>query len=122
MKLSARLSKWGAVGALALATTASAQKEQWLDYHVSREGRGYRYLTLTTNPPPNVKLPKFNAQPYFAQWSTPMDPAGRWLLVANQDSDNLVMFQVDAQTGRLTPTGQVVQIGSPVCALFAAAK
>jgi hypothetical protein len=64
---------------MALATTALAQKEQWLDYHVSREGRGYRSLTLTTNPPPNVKLPKFNAQPYFAQWITPMDPAGRWL-------------------------------------------
>ena len=64
---------------MALATTASAQKEQWLDYHVSREGRGYRYLTLTTNPPPNVKLPKLNAQPYFAHWTTPLDPAGRWL-------------------------------------------
>ena len=62
-----------------LATTALAQKEQWLDYHVDREGRGYRYLNLTTNPPPNVKLPKFNAQPYFAHWETPLDPAGRWL-------------------------------------------
>ena len=69
----------GALAAMALATTALAQKEQWLDYHVSTEGRGYRYLKLTTNPPPNVKLPKLNAQPYFAHWTTPLDPAGRWL-------------------------------------------
>jgi hypothetical protein len=73
------MTQWAAVTALALAATASAQKEQWLDYHVSREGRGYRYLDLTTNPPPNVKLPKLNAKPYFAHWTTPLDPAGRWL-------------------------------------------
>ena len=79
MTLSGRLSKWGAVGALALATTASAQKEQWLDYHVNREGRGYVFLGLTTNRPPNVKCPDFNSQPYFAQWTTPMDSAGRWV-------------------------------------------
>jgi hypothetical protein len=64
---------------MALATTASAQKEQWLDYHVSAEGRAYRYLDLTTNPPPEVKLPKLNGQAYFAHWATPLDPAGRWL-------------------------------------------
>ena len=79
MKLSTRVVKLSALAVMALATTASAQKEQWLDYHVSREGRGYRNLVLTTKPPPNVKLPKFNAQPYFAQWTSPMDPAGRWL-------------------------------------------
>ena len=74
-----RMVRWAALAAMALATTASAQKEQWLDYHVDREGRGYRYLDLTTDPPPNVKLPKLNAQPYFAHWTTPLDPAGRWL-------------------------------------------
>jgi hypothetical protein len=79
MKLRTRMTQWAALTALALATTASAQKEQWLDYHVNREGRGYRYLDLTTNPPPNVKLPKLNAQPCFAHWTTPLDPAGRWL-------------------------------------------
>ena len=71
--------KWAVLAALALATTALAQKEQWLDYHVSTEGRGYLYLNLTTNPPPNVKLPKLGDQAFFAHWSTPLDPAGRWL-------------------------------------------
>ena len=61
MKLFTRMVEWGALAAMAVATTALAQKEQWLDYHVNRRARGYRYLNLTTNPPPNVKLPKLNA-------------------------------------------------------------
>ena len=79
MKLFTRMVGWGVLAAMAATTTALAQKEQWLDYHVNREGRGYHYLTLTTNPPPNLKLPKFNSAPYFALWKTPLDPAGRWL-------------------------------------------
>jgi len=79
MKLFTRMVRWGALATMAVATTVSAQKEQWLDYHVDREGRGFRYLNLTTNPPPNVKLPKLNARPYFAHWTTPMDKEGRWL-------------------------------------------
>ena len=110
MKLFTRLLEWGAVGAMALATTALAQKEQWLDYHVSREGRGYHYLTLTTNPPPNIKLPKCNSQPYFAQWTTPMDPAGRWLCLDRTRKSGLydrVYFDTTGN-GRLddkTPVG-----------------
>ena len=79
MKQVTSLVKLAALAAMALATTVSAQKEQWLDYHVSTDGRGYRYLDLTTNAPPDVKLPKLNGQPYFAHWTTPLDPAGRWL-------------------------------------------
>lgn len=79
MKQFMRMVKWAALATMALATTASAQKEQWLDYHVDRDGRGYRHLDLTTNPPPNVKLPQLTSQPYFAHWTTPLDPAGRWL-------------------------------------------
>jgi len=79
MKLFTRIVAWGALATMAAGTTALAQKEQWLDYHVARDGRGYRSLAITTNPPPNIKLPRFNAQPYFAHWTTPLDPAGRWL-------------------------------------------
>jgi 6-phosphogluconolactonase len=44
-----------------------------------------------------------------------IDPSGRFLLVANQDSDNVVIFSLDPQTGALTPTGKSVEVGSPVC-------
>ena len=65
---------------LLLAGGAFAQSEQWLQYHTGAEGRAYHQLTLTTNPPDGVALPKLNGSPYFARWITPMDPAGgRWL-------------------------------------------
>jgi 6-phosphogluconolactonase len=47
-----------------------------------------------------------------------IDPSGRFLLVANQRSDNVVTFRIDGQTGRLTPTGQVTEIPVPVCLQF----
>ena len=47
-----------------------------------------------------------------------LDPAGNWLLAENQDSDNIVVFRVDSQTGRLSPAGQTLSVGSPVCAVF----
>lgn len=48
-----------------------------------------------------------------------LSPDGRWLVCANMNSNNLVSFQVDAATGRLTPTGSVVTVPQPVCVLFA---
>ena len=44
-----------------------------------------------------------------------IDPTGKFLVVANQDSDNLVTFKRDLEAGTLTPTGNPVEVGSPVC-------
>ena len=46
------------------------------------------------------------------------DPTSRFLLVANQRSDSILSFRVDAESGRLTPTGETVQLPSPVCIRF----
>ena len=46
-------------------------------------------------------------------------PSGKWLLAANQDSSNVVVFALDPSTGKLTSTGQTVDIGFPVCIRFA---
>jgi hypothetical protein len=70
----------GLGAALVMATTACAAPEQWLQYHTSTEGQGYRWLELTTNAPTGVALPKLNPAPFFARWTTPLDPSGgRWL-------------------------------------------
>ena len=50
-----------------------------------------------------------------------IDPTGKWLLAENQDADNVVVFKIDLETGRLAPTGQTVEVGRPVCAVFAPA-
>lgn len=47
-----------------------------------------------------------------------LDPSGKWLIAANQNTDNLVVFSVDAKTGKLTPTGQNLPAGAPVCVKF----
>jgi 6-phosphogluconolactonase len=47
-----------------------------------------------------------------------LDPTGRWLLVANQRSDSVVVFGRDPDNGRLTPTRQRSAIPSPVCLRF----
>jgi len=39
-------------------------------------------------------------------------------VVANQDGDNLIVYAIDAKTGQLKPTGQSVEVGSPVCVKF----
>ncbi|MFN8592163.1 MAG: lactonase family protein [Thermomicrobiales bacterium] len=49
-----------------------------------------------------------------------LDPTGTWLLVANQESDSLVTFRRDPETGLLTASGSVVDTPSPVAVLFCA--
>lgn len=44
-----------------------------------------------------------------------IDPAGNFLLAANQDSDTIVTFRIDSQAGKLHPTGQVIEVPTPVC-------
>jgi 6-phosphogluconolactonase len=53
------------------------------------------------------------------QGSTPRNfmitPDGKLLLVANQNSDNIVAFAIDSATGKLTPTEKNNVIMTPVC-------
>ena len=44
-----------------------------------------------------------------------IDPTGAYLLAANQDSDTVVTFRIDRQTGMLEPTGQTTQVPMPLC-------
>ncbi|QRO01700.1 lactonase family protein [Archangium violaceum] len=46
-----------------------------------------------------------------------IDPTGTYLLVANQKGNTVVSFQRNAQTGRLTPVGQPLEIPTPTCLL-----
>ncbi len=51
-----------------------------------------------------------------------IDPTGAWLFAANQNAGGVVVFRIDAKTGRLTPAGQKLEVASPVCVRFAAAR
>lgn len=43
------------------------------------------------------------------------DPSGNFLLVANQQSDDVVIFKIDKKTGLLTDTGKRINVPNPVC-------
>jgi 6-phosphogluconolactonase len=48
-----------------------------------------------------------------------LDPAGHFLYAANEQDDTVVTFHVDGNSGKLTPTGQVIKNASPVTIVFA---
>ena len=47
-----------------------------------------------------------------------IDGSGKYVLVANQDTDNIVVFVRDAETGKISPTGKEFKVSMPVCVLF----
>jgi 6-phosphogluconolactonase len=48
-----------------------------------------------------------------------LDPSGRWLLVANPDSDNISVLKIDARSGKAEETGKSSPISKPECLVFA---
>jgi 6-phosphogluconolactonase len=47
-----------------------------------------------------------------------LDPGNQWLLVANQDSSNIVVFARSPRSGLLTSTGNQYPLSFPVCLVF----
>jgi len=77
-------------------------------FTIARDGK----LTLIDNVSTQGKIPR----------NFGIDPSGNFLLAANQDSDTVVVFRIDKKTGRLTPTGQSVEVPAPMCVKFLAVK
>lgn len=48
-----------------------------------------------------------------------LDPSERWMLVANQNSNNVAVFARNPQTGALAGEGKTFACPSPMCILFA---
>ena len=74
-------------------------------FAISSDGQ----LALVGHTPTGGKTPR----------SFALDPTGRWLLAAGQDSGDIFVFKIDADSGKLTPLGERTEIGSPVCIVFA---
>lgn len=95
------------------------------DIHVSSNGKflytstrdSANMLTIFSINGANGKLRVRGHQPVLGK--TPrnfnFDPSGNFLLVANQNSDEIVVFKVSKETGALTDTGNRIEIGNPVC-------
>ncbi|RYU95668.1 lactonase family protein [Emticicia agri] len=94
------------------------------DIHISADGkflygsnRFYDHLVVYSIDQKTGKLTYIKNEPVLGK--TPrnfmIDPSGQWVLVANQDSDNIVVFKRDAEKGTLTPTGKELKVSMPVC-------
>lgn len=59
---------------------------------------------------------------YSTKGKTPrnfnISPDGKYLLVANQESDNIIVFERDLLTGELVDADKEIQVPTPVCILF----
>ncbi len=96
--------------------------------HMSPDGeylytsnRGHDSLTVFKADPTSGMLKLVSHIP--TQGSTPrdfaIDPSGRFLLAANQDSDTLVAYAINAESGVPEPSGSVTKIPNPTCVMFA---
>jgi len=97
------------------------------DVHVSPSGRflygsnrGDNTVAVFSIDPSSGQLTAVQQVSTGGDWprNFAFDPTGRFLLVANQRSDSILSFRVDGESGRLTPTGEKVDLGSPVCICF----
>lgn len=100
------------------------------DIHVSQDGRflyasnraAANNIGIFSIDPANGKLKCIAHQSTLGR--TPrnfsLDPSGYYLLAANQNSDEIVVFKRDMQTGLLTDTGNRIEVGKPVCLVWIA--
>jgi len=47
-----------------------------------------------------------------------IDPSGKFLLIAHQYTNDVVIFKRNKNTGALTDTGKRINLCSPVCLVF----
>ena len=95
------------------------------DIHVSADGKflyasnrgGVNTIAIYKIGQPNGTLTLIGHQPSLGEIprTFTIDPSGNYLLAANQESDNIVIFKRNAATGLLTDTGTRIEVGKPVC-------
>ncbi len=86
--------------------------------------RGHNSIAVFTVDQSTGKLTRIQNE--STQGKTPrhftLDPTAHFLIVENQDSGDVFVYSVDQNTGRLAPTGEKIEVGSPVCAVFVPVK
>jgi 6-phosphogluconolactonase len=87
--------------------------------HVYASNRGHDSIAIFRTDQRSGRLTVVGHEP--TQGGIPrsfgIDPSGRFLLAANQDSDTVVSFRIEAD-GQLNPAGHVAKVPTPVCVKF----
>ena len=86
--------------------------------------RGHDSIAVFAVEDGDITLKAVEHTPSQGKWprNFGIDPTGKFLIAANQNSNNVVMFRIDAETGKLTPTGQEMKVSIPVCVRFVKAE
>lgn len=97
------------------------------DIHVSPDGkflygtvRGDANTIVTYSIDRNGMLTHVDTQPTLGVHprNFAIDPTGNFLLVAHQNTNDVIIFKRDKTTGKLTPTGKKIELDRPVCLKF----
>jgi 6-phosphogluconolactonase len=99
------------------------------DIHISPDGR-FLYasnradannIAIFSISSSDGKLTRVGFQPVYGIMprNFVIHPSGKWLLAANQKTNNIVVFARDVQTGLLSKSGDELYLPSPVCLVFA---
>ena len=120
-------------GALTVVNSQSTLPAGWsgasfaADIHLSSSGnalyvsnRGHNSIAVFSVDAGTGALSLVQNAPTEGDWprNFTLDPSGRWLLVANQRSGNIVVLARDRASGRLTSSKQQLALPSPVCLRF----
>ena len=102
--------------------------ENWCaDIHLSANGqfvyasnRGHNSIVVYTRNQTSGRLENIQTCSSVGKWprNFTIDPTGKFLLVANERTNEIAVLKVDGSTGKLTNSGIKVNIESPVCLQF----
>lgn len=97
------------------------------DIHISDDerfvygsNRGHNSMAIFERNMQDGTLRLLATEPVRGNWprNFALAPGGKFMLVANQKTDNITVFEIDQQTGLLQFTGTEIKIPSPVCLEF----
>lgn len=95
------------------------------DIHVSADGKflyatnrgDFNNIAIYAIHPGNGKLSSIGFHSTLGKGprNFNFDPSGNWLLMGNQNSDEIVVFSRNPKTGLIADSGQRITVGKPVC-------
>jgi 6-phosphogluconolactonase len=82
--------------------------------------RGHNSIAILGVDPGNGSLTRVDAYKPGGEGprSFTLDPTGSFLIAMMQRTNEIIPLRIDQQTGKLTPAGDRLKLGSPVCAVF----
>ncbi|TAG30750.1 MAG: lactonase family protein [Sphingobacteriia bacterium] len=112
---------------ISMIPTSSKGKAGAADIHISPDG-AFLYASNRGdfNELAIYKINKNGTLSHIATQSTlgktprnfAIDPSGKFLLIANQNSNEIVVFDRNKTTGLISHNGQRIKVGSPICIQF----